>query len=626
MFNPPSASHVIGIETAAKEETLVAILPAKSPSKILDSATLASHSRKRSGPPADEPVPMETVLTRPFRLVNGEPCPKRRKVVVSVLVRPCERARVHTKKRRKELTATVHQDAGGMQNLELNVENWMPQKPHQPVMADGFSFTEGLRKERLASVCSYHKIEAKKEYFHCLWEIDNAWKSDFFKKLPRRTRQQINGNYADITIPGPIFEGPLGTSWQAVAYPFGYRSNRREGLVAMAVRYFNGPDAQVSAGFQISLVPPSNYNYCGLQETIRDHCDKLQEANKRSNLFKRGKKGWVLRKFATRAQLDECKSTALVFVFSFCIYGRVQTHYRHRFSRDFKEAESSISSFMKRLWNNGTPAGKIRVEGKAGKTFRVHSSVLQLNAGGISNMAANHSPENRRSLVFPDMTEAVLKKVLEFCYTLQVTRLDRTPFELLLTAHRYGSAGLQALAEREIVRHIDLTSILDLCVWNDHLQSPFLAHFLGAFLLTNFEQVRTLPDYVTKLSDEQRSQFEAEYASQYDPTAATDADSDDVDDNSPAEFDSGMDSYGEDDDEENFGFQDDETDGALTDDLSDGERMPALLELGEEPEEPQALAMPNQLALDQAAVLANMFGAGFGEMDADAMDFILMLM
>ena len=54
------------------------------------------------------------------------------------------------------------------------------------------------------------------------------------------------------------------------------------------------------------------------------------------------------------------------------------------------------------------------------------------------------TPENpKATLKFPDLTEAVLKKLLEYCYTLQVSAIHKTPFELLLAAHRYNLTGLQ---------------------------------------------------------------------------------------------------------------------------------------------------------------------------------------
>lgn len=253
------------------------------------------------------------------------------------------------------------------------------------------------------------------------------------------------------------------------------------------------------------------------------------------------------------------------------------------------------------------------------------SSVLQVNGGSVDSIAATYCPETRRSLNFPEMTEAVLKKMLEFSYTLQVTRLDRTPFELLLAAHRYRFSGLQALAEREIAKHVDINSVLDLYVWNELLNSDFLGAIIGMFFCTQFSQIRLLPEYQSKLTEDQRATIEHLYANGLSQTGEAAVDGE-MSDNNPDDFeDSGVDSY-EDDDDENFGYQDDETDDGMTDDISDGDRMPALGELGEEPEEPQAVAAPNQVALDQAAMLANMLGAGFGELDADAMDFILMLM
>ena len=141
----------------------------------------------------------------------------------------------------------------------------------------------------------------------------------------------------------------------------------------MAVRYNNGPESQVSAGFQISLLDPAKMDYRGIQDTVKDHCAKLRENSKKSSLFKRGKKGWVLRKFATREQVRKCKRSCLIFVISFCVYGREQTQYRHRFPRDLASAELAISAHMRRLWNNGNPAGRVRMEAKNGKIFRAHS-------------------------------------------------------------------------------------------------------------------------------------------------------------------------------------------------------------------------------------------------------------
>ncbi|GAU99093.1 hypothetical protein RvY_10137 [Ramazzottius varieornatus] len=279
----------------------------------------------------------------------------------------------------------------------------------------------------------------------------------------------------------------------------------------MAVRYNSGPEAQICAGFQITLLQPSQLSYRGIQETIKEHREKLQETSKKSNAFKRGKKGWVLRKFANREQLRLCKKSSIVFVLSFCIYGREQTQFRHRFSKGTEDAESAIASHMKRLWNNGNPAGRVRMEAKNGKIFRVHSQVLQLNGGVLSHLADKYSLDQKQPLRFPDLTEAVLKKLLEYCYTLQVTGLNRTPFELLLAAHRYDLKGLQHLVEREIARNIDLDNVIDLHIWNEALQSPFLAEFIRLFLTVNYAQLRLQPEFSDKLTPLQQLALDQKY-------------------------------------------------------------------------------------------------------------------
>lgn len=259
--------------------------------------------------------------------------------------------------------------------LDLRAPNWRAVPRFEAVPKTTVMFADEMKNERLTSVCSYHDIKTTAEYVHCVWHIENPLKSGFFRKDMRKSRAPSQDDpQPDITVSGPTFHGPNGTSWQVVAYPYGYRTNRRDDtqLVAMAIRYQNGPESQVYAGFQISLLSPERLNYAGLQETTREHLLKLKESSKRSNMFKRGKKGWVLRKFANRAQLREFKRRSLVFVFSVCVYGREQTHYRHKFPTELKNADEEIAKHLKRLWNNGSPAGKVRMEAKNGKIFRVH--------------------------------------------------------------------------------------------------------------------------------------------------------------------------------------------------------------------------------------------------------------
>ncbi|OWA53323.1 hypothetical protein BV898_17757 [Hypsibius exemplaris] len=154
------------------------------------------------------------------------------------------------------------------------------------------------------------------------------------------------------------------------------------------------------------------------------------------------------------------------------------------------------------------------MEAKNGKIFRVHSTVLQLNGGFLGQLAANITPGNLKpTLKFPDLTEAVLKKLLEYCYTLQVSGIHKTPFELLLAAHRYALTGLQDLAEKDVARCIDLDNVLDLYVWNEFIQSTFLASFIALFFTVNFVQIRQLPEFQEKLTAQQQATLEARYKS-----------------------------------------------------------------------------------------------------------------
>ena len=126
----------------------------------------------------------------------------------------------------------------GAQSLDISSAGWgAAMDPFRPPdsEASGSGFIEHLTQERLASVCSYHEIQTRHDFFHCVWQVENPTASAFFQKPPRRTRSQqqslAQGVYNDVSITGPVFEGVGDTTWQAIAYPFGYRSHQREALV-----------------------------------------------------------------------------------------------------------------------------------------------------------------------------------------------------------------------------------------------------------------------------------------------------------------------------------------------------------------------------------------------------------
>ena len=67
------------------------------------------------------------------------------------------------------------------------------------------------------------------------------------------------------------------------------------------------------------------------------------------------------------------------------------------------------------------------------------------------------------------------------------------------------------LAEKDIARCIDLDNVLDLYLWNDAIQSPFLTTFISLFFAVNFRQIRQLPEYLEKLSLQQRASLDQKY-------------------------------------------------------------------------------------------------------------------
>lgn len=203
------------------------------------SGDLRSDKRKR--PEIASCRQIQTWLPRFFRDNLGEPYTKRFRNSIEELIQETERFQISAHKggKKRSVEAVLQYNIHGTQSLEIVSPGWGPLPQFVPETISTATFNECLKRERLASVCSYHDIKAKKDYFHCIWQVENPAKSDFFRKLPRRTRQQANGLYSDITIPGPIFEGTEGTTWQAIAYPYGYRSNEREGLVG-TYRYITG--------------------------------------------------------------------------------------------------------------------------------------------------------------------------------------------------------------------------------------------------------------------------------------------------------------------------------------------------------------------------------------------------
>ena len=193
--------------------------------------------------------PVAETKEEPFRFRNfrdevlGQPCPKRFRADLAELINETETLHISCNRGQKKRTidAAVSYDASGPQCMTISCSGWASQERfiQQPVTAAVFS--EQMKKERMASVCSYHEIKTKKDYFHCIWQIENPAKSEFFRKSSRRSRLQANGTVADVNIPGPTFEGAENTTWQAIAYPYGYRSNNREGLVGKV-----GDDTQLA--------------------------------------------------------------------------------------------------------------------------------------------------------------------------------------------------------------------------------------------------------------------------------------------------------------------------------------------------------------------------------------------
>ncbi|GAU99094.1 hypothetical protein RvY_10138 [Ramazzottius varieornatus] len=164
--------------------------------------------------------------------ILGQPTRKRFRANLEGLINETETLHISCNRGQKKRTidAAVCYGIGGPQFMTISCAGWETQDRFVPQLVTAAVFAEQMKKERMASVCSYHEIKTKKNYFHCIWQIDNPAKSEFFRKPSRRSRTH-NGSVSDVTIPGPIYEGAGNTTWQAIAYPYGYRSNNREGLV-----------------------------------------------------------------------------------------------------------------------------------------------------------------------------------------------------------------------------------------------------------------------------------------------------------------------------------------------------------------------------------------------------------
>jgi BTB/POZ domain len=255
--------------------------------------------------------------------------------------------------------------------------------------------------------------------------------------------------------------------------------------------------------------------------------------------------------------------------------------------------------------------------------------VLQLNGGVLGVLSARMATDSpKQTLKFPDLSEAVLKKLLEFCYTLRVSAIHKTPFELLLAAHRYDIKGLQALAEKDVARCIDLANVLDLHVWNESLLSGFLSNFISFFFSLNYAQIRQLPEFEEKLTADQQAHLDKRYGSPG---------------QQPGQLSQGFLTEDEDDGDSGLENDGDEIQDTPYEDGQNGP-TPSLSVNGDQSsgQEEANLDEPDQLQLDaidaahldliveeaqidQAAVIAQMFGDLEG-LDPDALDFLMMLL
>ena len=126
-----------------------------------------------------------------------------------------------------------------------------------------------------------------------------------------------------------------------------------------------------------------------------------------------------------------------------------------------------------------------------------HKAVIASRSEFLRAMLTGGMVESQqRRITLPDISPAIVKSIVEFCYTDDVEKLDpETVLELLITSKLYGLKRLQTIVESVVGYSLDVanvSSILSLS-WSHSLKN--LARACKFFILSHWIAVTSQPDW-----------------------------------------------------------------------------------------------------------------------------------